>query len=78
MISASTAKSASDSAVSGLTYIDTLITGATDQGLYSIIVSGKKITESMISTMRTNGYVVNIQYPGGNTDTPNYIIDWSV
>lgn len=60
---------------STLTYIDQLITGATQQGLYYITVPASNIDDSMATVIRTNGYKVDKRnnFLGTNYD---YIISW--
>ncbi len=77
MITASDAYNASMIVLTGLTYIDELISGATDQGLFTIVVNGQLLTSDSVDTLKVNGYVVNTVYPEGNRNFPKYIIDWS-
>ena len=76
MQTAEQAKTASDNAISGLTYVDILISGATIQGLYHTRVDGQKITSDMITTLRSNGYNVYEQYSDGNISFNKYLISW--
>ena len=77
MTSASTAKSTASSAISGLTYIDTLVTTAAAKGLFFIIVDGTYMNDTMAqSLITTSGYVVTRM-----TDLmgsfPSYKIAWA-
>ena len=75
MQSGSAARTGSNATTSSLTYIDTLVSGATAQGLYSIAVGGQYISNGMTGSLKTYGYQVQV-----NTDTmgtyPTYIISW--
>ena len=75
MISGSAARIASNTSTGSLSYIDSLVTGATAQGLYSITVEGSKINSAMITTLRNYGYTVNTFYDTMGT-FPSYIISW--
>jgi hypothetical protein len=75
MISGSAARIASNTSTGSLSYIDSLVTGATAQGLYSITVEGSKINSAMITTLRNYGYTVNTFYDTMGT-FPRYIISW--
>lgn len=75
MITRNQALSGTTATRSTLTYIDQLITGATQQGLYYIIVPASNIDDSMAAVIRTNGYKVDKRnnFLGTNYD---YIINW--
>jgi lipid-binding SYLF domain-containing protein len=75
MISGSAARIASNTSTGSLSYIDSLVTGATAQGLYSITVEGSKINSAMITTLTNYGYTVNTFYDTMGT-FPRYIISW--
>ena len=75
MITKNQALSGTTSTRSTLTYIDQLITGATQQGLYYIVVPSSNIDDTMAAVIRTNGYKVDKRNNlfGNNYD---YIINW--
>ena len=75
MQSAASARSATNAVITGFTYIDSLITSATTQGLYSITVEGNKMLPSMVSGITANGYTVNTYTPNNGT-YPIYVISW--
>lgn len=75
MQSGSAARTASNTVTSSLSYIDTLVSGATAQGLYSITVDGSRVTNGMVSTLRSYGYTVETKYDTMGT-FPRYIISW--
>jgi hypothetical protein len=75
MQSGSAARTASNGVTSSLSYIDTLVSGATAQGLYSITVDGSKLTNGMVSTLRSYGYTVETKYDTMGT-YPRYIVSW--
>jgi hypothetical protein len=75
MISGSAARIASNAATSSLSYIDSLVTGATAQGLYSITVDGARVNSQMITTLKSYGFTVDTTYDTMGT-YPRYIISW--
>jgi hypothetical protein len=75
MISGSAARIASNAATSSLSYIDSLVTGATAQGLYSITVDGVRVNSQMITTLKSYGFTVDTTYDTMGT-YPRYIISW--
>ena len=62
MISGSAARIASNTATSSLSYIDSLVTGATAQGLYSITVDGARVNSAMGTTLKSYGFTVDTTY----------------
>ena len=60
---------------STLTYIEQLITGATQEGLFHVYVSAKYIDDGMVTTLRSNGFSVDKinNFLGDNYD---YLINW--
>ena len=75
MQSGSAARTASNGVTSSLSYIDTLVSGATAQGLYSITVDGSRLTNGMVSALRSYGYTVETKYDTMGT-YPRYIVSW--
>ena len=59
MQTAEDARTATNDALTGLTYVDTLVSGATAQGLASIMVEAKYLTDDTITAIRALGYTVN-------------------
>jgi hypothetical protein len=60
---------------SSLSYIEELITGATQEGLFHVYVSAKYIDDGMVTTLRSNGFSVDKinNFLGDNYD---YLINW--
>ncbi len=75
MQSASTARSASNSATGSLDYIDTLVSGATSQGLYQVVVDGQYINNVMTGSLKTLGYTVEVKYDSMGS-FPRYYVKW--
>ena len=75
MISGSAARIASNTATSSLSYIDSLVTGATAQGLYSITVDGARVISAMVTTLKSYGFTVDTTYDTMGT-YPRYVISW--
>lgn len=75
MQSASSARSASNTATGSLTYIDGLISGATAQGLYQVYVEGPNINNAMTASLIASGYTVEVKYDTMGT-YPRYIVRW--
>lgn len=75
MISGSAARIASNTATSSLSYIDSLVTGATAQGLYSVMVEGAGVNSAMITTLKSYGFTVDTLYDTMGT-YPKYRISW--
>ena len=75
MQSGSAARTTSNGVTSSLSYIDTLVSGATSQGLYSVTVDGSKVTNGMISSLRSYGYTVESSFDNMGT-YPRYVISW--
>ena len=76
MISGSAALTASNTTTGSLSYISTLVSGATEEGLYRIIVGNSHINESMVNQLRNAyGYTVTPRssFMGSYDD---YIISW--
>lgn len=75
MQTAANALSASNAALTGLTYIDTLVSGATAQGLTSIVVDGKYLNPTSIASLESDGYVVTQRIVDYSPHT-SYFISW--
>lgn len=76
MISGSAALTASNTTTGSLSYINTLVTGATAQGVYNVIVGNSYINDSMADELRSiYGYSVTKRntFMGTNYD---YIVSW--
>lgn len=76
MISGSAALTASNTTTGSLSYINTLVSGATTQGVYNIIVGNSYINDSMANELRSvYGYNVTKRntFMGTNYD---YIVSW--
>jgi hypothetical protein len=60
---------------SSLVYIEELITGATQEGLFHVYVSATYIDDGMVTTLRSNGFSVDKinNFLGDNYD---YLINW--
>lgn len=76
MIASTGATQSSINTRTGLTYINMLVTGATSEGLYNIVVPGNHIDDNMVTAIRALGYNVTPKnsFMGTNYD---YIISWS-
>lgn len=76
MISGSAARTASNTATGSLDFINSVITGATSQGLYQVYVDGKYLNNTMINTLvSVYGYKVTPSYSPMGT-YPQYIVSW--
>lgn len=75
MQTAANALIASNASLTGLTYIDTLVSGATSQGATSIVVDGKHLNATSITTLKSSGYVVS-QRIVDNSPFDSYYISW--
>jgi len=75
MITKDQALSGTTASRSSLTYIEQLITGATQQGLFYVYVSSQYIDDEMATTLRGYGFVVGKRnnFSGDNYD---YFINW--
>jgi hypothetical protein len=58
MQSASTARATTNATLTGITYIDSLISGATLMGLSTVTIEGSKITPGMVAALQSGGYTV--------------------
>lgn len=80
MQSASDARLATNTSLSGLTFIDILISGATMGGLSYIVVSPVYLTTTNRATLVSNGYAVTPKYYSNDDPSsgnpPAYIISW--
>jgi hypothetical protein len=76
MISGSAALTASNTTTGSLSYINSLVTGATSQGLYRILVGNNHMNESMADELRnTYGYTVTAKNSFMGT-YDDYIVSW--
>jgi hypothetical protein len=77
MISGSAAKTLSNTATGSLNYIGSMISGATEQGLYQVYVDGKFMNNAMIDTLiNVYGYKVTTKtFDMGSY--PQYIVSWN-
>jgi len=76
MIYATTASSNSDTTRNDLTYINTLVDNATNQGLKHIIVDIKVIDDTMVSDLTLNyGYQIT-KFNDFNGTFLSYKIEW--
>jgi hypothetical protein len=73
---ATTAKSNSDNVTGSLSYINTLVTGATEEGKSSIFVNSQYLNNSMISGLKsTYGYRITERTDFMGTDN-EFLIEW--
>jgi hypothetical protein len=78
MITASTAKANSNTTREDLTYINSLITGATEDGIYTVFVDGRIFDDNMLNIMiDTYGYRVTKSFNDMGT-FPTYKIEWNL
>ena len=81
MQTAATSRTNTNDAFTGLTYINTLVTGATIQGLSSISVAASYLSTTTIILLKSYGYDVSPYFSSFDIDTPNvspqsYNISW--
>jgi len=80
MQTAAQARQSSNDSLSGLTFIDILISGATMSGIYTIIVSPQYLSTGSRATLVSNGYTVTPKYYSNDDPSsgnpPAYIISW--
>ncbi len=72
---ASTRRTTSVGAFTGLTYIDTVIGTAASNGLFSVIVEGNYINDTLTGSLITAGYTVHKNLDNMGT-YPRYTIIW--
>jgi hypothetical protein len=72
---ASYASTQTTSVLSGLTYVDTLISGATAKGKNYILLEGSEFNSAYISGITAAGYKVTTQYSFMGT-YPTYKVSW--
>lgn len=72
---ASTRHTTSVNAFTGLTYIDTVIGTAAGNGLFSVIVEGNYINDTLTGSLTTAGYIVHKNLDNMGT-YPRYTIIW--
>lgn len=72
---ASTRHTTSVNAFTGLTYIDTVIGTAAGNGLFSVIVEGNYINDTLTGSLTTAGYTVHKNLDNMGT-YPRYTIIW--
>lgn len=73
--SASTSRTASNNAFTGLTYVNSIITGATTNGLYSVIIEGNYLDDSLTGSIISSGYTITKRFDNMGT-YPKYLIGW--
>lgn len=72
------AKALTDDNINNLTFVLDLITGATSNGFYSIVIEDYRMTDEICDILRnTWGYTVYLQN-FSNTEYKRYTIDWTV
>ena len=72
---ASTRHTTSVNAFTGLTYIDTVIGTAAGNGLFSVIIEGNYINDTLTGSLITAGYTVSKKNDDMGT-YPRYTIIW--
>jgi len=73
--SASTSRTASNNTFTGLTYVNSIITGATTNGLYSVIIEGNYLDDTLTGSIISSGYTVTKRFDNMGT-YPRYLIGW--
>jgi len=73
--SASTSRTTSNNAFTGLTYVNSIITGATTNGLYSVIIEGNYLDDTLTGSIISSGYTVTKRFDNMGT-YPRYLIGW--
>ena len=76
MQTASSSRQQTNNALTGLTFLDLLITGATQSGLSSINIDGNLVTSAMRTSLVALGYSVDVRLSDGNPNFPRCIISW--
>jgi len=81
MQTAATSRTNSNDAFTGLTYINSLVTGATTQGLYSISVPPSYLSTTTITLLKSYGYNVSPYFSSNDIDMKDaqpqsYNISW--
>jgi len=72
---ASTSRTASNDNLTGLTYVNSVITGATLNGLFSVTIDGNYINDTVTGSILSGGYSVTKKtYDFGTY--PSYTISW--
>jgi hypothetical protein len=72
---ASTRRTTSVNAFTGLTYVDTIIGTAASNGLFSVVVEGNYIDDTITGSIVSAGYVVKKKFDDMGT-YPRYTINW--
>lgn len=72
---ASTRRTTSVNSFTGLTYIDTVIGTAAGNGLFSVVVEGNYINDTLTGSLITAGYTVHKNLDNMGT-YPRYTIKW--
>jgi hypothetical protein len=73
--SASTSHTNSTNSLTGLTYVNSVITGATVNGLFSVNIDGNYINDTVTGSILAQGY--NITKRNFDIGTyPTYVISW--
>jgi hypothetical protein len=72
---ASTRHTTSVNAFTGLTYVDTIIGTAASNGLFSVIVEGNYINDTVTGSIVSAGYIVSKKFDDIGT-YPRYTISW--
>jgi hypothetical protein len=72
---ASTRRTTSVNAFTGLTYVDTIIGTAAGNGLFSVVVEGNYIDDTITGSIVSAGYIVKKKLDDMGT-YPRYTINW--
>ena len=72
---ASTRHTTSVNAFTGLTYVDTIIGTAAGNGLFSVVVEGNYIDDTITGSIVSAGYIVKKKLDDMGT-YPRYTINW--
>lgn len=75
MIDAATAKTNTDNVRTNLTYIETLVSGATIEGQYHVFIDGTYMDDSMSTAVSALGYTITKKVQSMGT-YPTYLIQW--
>jgi hypothetical protein len=73
--SAATSRTNSNNAFTGLTYVNSIITGATVNGLFTASIDGNYIDDTVTGSIIAQGYKITKKYFDIGT-YPTYVISW--
>ncbi len=75
LTNASTRRTTATNAFTGLTYVDTTIGTAAGNGLFSVMIEGNYIDDTLTGSIVSSGYSVTKKFHDMGT-YPRYLITW--